>query len=79
LSTHPAQFEGLILQNCKPGGWVVCDEIQRVPGLLNYVHKLIEEKNIKNIGVFEINFKRKFFHGFFCSKTRYNKDTNACP
>jgi predicted AAA+ superfamily ATPase len=47
LSTHPAQFEGLILQNCKPGGWVVCDEIQRVPGLLNYVHKLIEEKNIK--------------------------------
>lgn len=29
-----------------PSKWVVLDEVQRLPGLLNYVHKLIEEKRI---------------------------------
>lgn len=47
LSAHPKLFEQVILQNCRPGQWIVCDEIQRVPGLLNYVHHLIEEKKFK--------------------------------
>jgi len=47
LSRHPHLFEQMILQNSGEKKWVVCDEIQRIPGLLNYVHKLIEEKKIK--------------------------------
>lgn len=47
MSAHPKLFEQMILQNCRAGQWVVCDEVQRVPGLLNYVHHLIEEKKIK--------------------------------
>jgi predicted AAA+ superfamily ATPase len=31
----------------KPGAWVVVDEIQRLPQLLNEVHRSIEEKKIK--------------------------------
>jgi len=31
----------------KPGAWVVVDEIQRLPQLLNEVHRFIEEKKIK--------------------------------
>jgi predicted AAA+ superfamily ATPase len=31
----------------KKGAWVVIDEVQKVPELLNAVHHLIEEKNIK--------------------------------
>ncbi len=33
----------------KSGSWVVIDEIQRVPALLNEVHRIIEEKKIKFI------------------------------
>ena len=32
-----------------PGSWVVVDEIQKVPGLLNEVHRIIEEKKINFI------------------------------
>jgi predicted AAA+ superfamily ATPase len=31
----------------RPGAWVVIDEVQRVPALLNEVHSLIEEKKLK--------------------------------
>ena len=31
----------------KPGEWIVIDEIQKIPKLLNLVHLLIEEKKIK--------------------------------
>lgn len=33
----------------KPGSWVIIDEIQKVPSLLNEVHRLIEEKKLKFI------------------------------
>ncbi len=35
------------LSPVKPGSWVVIDEVQRLPQLLNEVHRFIEEKKIK--------------------------------
>ena len=35
------------LRNLKKGGWVLVDEIQRLPGLLNEVHRFIEERRLK--------------------------------
>ena len=35
------------LKLLKPHSWVVVDEIQRMPNLLNEVHRLIEEKKLK--------------------------------
>lgn len=35
------------LQVLKPCSWVIVDEIQRMPHLLNEVHRLIEEKRLK--------------------------------
>ena len=35
------------LKLLKPHSWVVVDEIQRLPNLLNEVHRLIEEKKLK--------------------------------
>ena len=32
-----------------PGSWVIVDEIQKVPALLNEVHRIIEEKKIRFI------------------------------
>jgi predicted AAA+ superfamily ATPase len=32
-----------------PGTWVIVDEIQKVPALLNEVHRIIEEKNVRFI------------------------------
>lgn len=46
LLAHPGRFVEMIPREFKKGSWVVADEIQRLPGLLNYVHKLIEERNI---------------------------------
>ena len=34
------------LRTLKPGTWVFVDEIQRLPNLLNEVHRFIEEKNL---------------------------------
>jgi predicted AAA+ superfamily ATPase len=31
----------------RPGGWVVIDEIQKVPGLLDEVHRLIESRRLR--------------------------------
>lgn len=35
------------LQNAAPGTWVIVDEVQKVPKLLNLVHHLIETKKLK--------------------------------
>ena len=42
---NPSQIESMIALNEKP--FVVIDEIQRVPELLNEVHQLIENKQIR--------------------------------
>ncbi len=46
LILHP-EFFTTPLESLPPGAWVVVDEIQRIPGLLNYVHKYIEERRLK--------------------------------
>ncbi|MCE2928199.1 MAG: ATP-binding protein [Candidatus Caenarcaniphilales bacterium] len=45
--SHPSK----LVQSIAPGfkGWIVIDEIQKAPSLLDLVHKLIEEKNYKFI------------------------------
>ena len=45
LAAHPERFYEQCLAAKKK--WIIVDEIQRVPSLLNYVHKLIEEKDLK--------------------------------
>ena len=35
------------LETAPPGSWVVVDEIQRLPNLLNEVHRFIEERRLK--------------------------------
>lgn len=46
LSRHPSQIydELKILQ---PGSWVMIDEVQKVPALLNEVHRLIEDLKLR--------------------------------
>jgi len=41
---HPEQIDELISEKYD---WVVIDEVQRVPALLNHVHKIIEKNKIK--------------------------------
>ena len=45
LSSEPNRLENLIPKDFKD--WVVIDEIQRIPELLNEVHRLIENRKIK--------------------------------
>jgi uncharacterized protein len=45
LSSDPSRLDGLIPRG--HDGWVVLDEVQRVPELLNEVHRLIEGRNLK--------------------------------
>lgn len=45
LAANPSRLQDLIPQNY--AGWVVIDEVQRIPELLNEVHRLIEHKKIK--------------------------------
>lgn len=45
LMANPSQIESMIAANEKP--YIVIDEIQRVPELLNEVHRLIENKHLK--------------------------------
>ncbi len=35
------------LGDCEPGDWVVVDEVQRLPALLNEVHRLIEARRLR--------------------------------
>lgn len=46
LLADPGQFAGE-LRRLDPGSWVVVDEIQRLPGLLNEVHRFIEERRLR--------------------------------
>jgi predicted AAA+ superfamily ATPase len=46
LLADPAPFAGE-LRRLDPGSWVVVDEIQRLPGLLNEVHRFIEERGLR--------------------------------
>ncbi|MEK7448768.1 MAG: AAA family ATPase [Planctomycetota bacterium] len=43
--TNPSQLEEVV--QAHPKKWIVIDEIQRIPELLNEVHRLIEEKKTK--------------------------------
>lgn len=48
MQAKPWELENLILaQTSKKTMSVVIDEIQKIPTLLNEVHRLIEEKNIR--------------------------------
>lgn len=47
LSNKPWELEGMIATRKNSDEYVVIDEIQRVPELLNEVHRLIEERSIK--------------------------------
>ena len=50
FSSAPWELEGMInaeLQKNKNLGWIVIDEIQKVPALLDEVHRLIEEKGLR--------------------------------
>lgn len=47
LEANPQRLEKLIPENFK--GWVVIDEVQKVPSLLDEIHRLIEKKRIKFI------------------------------
>ncbi len=46
LLATPASFADE-LRALDPGMWVVVDEVQRLPGLLNEVHRFIEEKRLR--------------------------------
>lgn len=47
LLADPSRLENLIAPDYK--GWIVVDEVQRIPELLNEVHRLIEHKGFKFI------------------------------
>ncbi len=47
LSSRPEQLENHIPPNFKE--WIIIDEVQRIPELLNEVHRLIESKHYKFI------------------------------
>ena len=44
--TDPSAFAG-VLQALRPGSWVVVDEVQRLPALLNEVHRFVEERGLR--------------------------------
>ncbi len=46
LLTEPALFRQMVA-GVGPGQWVVVDEIQRIPSLLNEVHRLIEDQAVR--------------------------------
>ncbi|HZK16330.1 MAG TPA: DUF4143 domain-containing protein [Solirubrobacterales bacterium] len=46
LLANPNPFAGE-LRRLEPGSWVVVDEIQRLPGLLNEVHRFVEERGLR--------------------------------
>jgi len=47
FATVPEEFKNEILARGKALEWVIVDEVQKCPKLLNYVHQLIEENHLK--------------------------------
>jgi uncharacterized protein len=47
LLTNPSRLEAML--SAKPSGWVILDEVQKLPSILNEVHRLIEDKKQKFI------------------------------
>jgi len=45
LLANPQRLDNLIPKNYK--GWVIIDEVQRIPELLNEVHRLIEKRHLE--------------------------------
>src|SRR5262249_39740076 len=43
---HPHLFYESVVRN-SPGSWIIVDEIQRLPQLLNEVHRLIKDQKLK--------------------------------
>jgi predicted AAA+ superfamily ATPase len=46
LLREPATF-GAMLERLRPGSWVVVDEVQRLPGLLDEVHRFMEDRGLR--------------------------------
>ncbi|HVT03771.1 MAG TPA: ATP-binding protein [Thermoanaerobaculia bacterium] len=46
LLTDPSLFAAQ-LAGVRPGSWVIVDEVQRIPSLLNEVHRLIETRRLR--------------------------------
>ena len=46
LLADPLLFRQLV-STVAPGDWIVIDEVQRIPALLNEVHRLIEERGLR--------------------------------
>lgn len=46
LLADPSLFRELVAA-VTPGDWVVIDEVQRIPALLNEVHRLVEERGLR--------------------------------
>ena len=47
LQKRPEALDSMLPKKRKPGDWVIIDEIQRVPELLNFVHSKIEEEKLR--------------------------------
>lgn len=72
LIANPGRLESLIPPDFK--NWVVIDEVQRVPELLNEVHRLIESKKIRFLltGSSSRTLKRKGINLLAGRALRYN-------
>jgi predicted AAA+ superfamily ATPase len=46
LLREPATFAGMV-EGLPPRSWVILDEVQRLPGLLDEVHRFIEERELR--------------------------------
>src|SRR5512139_69133 len=46
LLADPGLFSNM-LRAVQPGAWVIVDEVQRLPAILNEVHRFIENKGLK--------------------------------
>jgi uncharacterized protein len=47
LSAEPSFLEALIGDRRGPSEWIVIDEVQKIPGLLDEVHRLIESRRLR--------------------------------
>lgn len=47
LAADPSLLEALVGDRRGPGSWIVIDEVQKLPGLLDEVHRLIESRGLR--------------------------------